>query len=346
MKKGILISFVVLIAILLLIKLDKVTRKTDAASNNQTPDKTSAFEKINNSSFKRKKIITSSSKLSASKKIDINKMLPCDALKFLSKDKTPWSYLEPNDYSRYNDMIDSLRDIENLDQFSEEKKTKVPQQIKLYTEYGSVPFIYDIHNKIINSKASKEVKSFFSDYLYSSLLGSTSLNSNLYLVRYLISIKDYEQAKEKIKYIANSKPSTSYTITGTRDNIYSSAKTPSEIAAAIETLSRAPTYDLSFLISLQKNKKFNISQTSLDAIAEKIINETLNYKDPQDINYLSYEVALRVHSKRELLKKKYGTREQLTNRVMLAHTIDNSKTCDDRELIDLCEKYCLRWKIK
>jgi hypothetical protein len=32
--------------------------------------------------------------------------------------------------------------------------------------------------------------------------------------------------------------------------------------------------------------------------------------------------------------------------VMLANSSDNSKTCDDRELIDLCEKYCLRWKMK
>jgi hypothetical protein len=233
--------------------------------------------------------------------------------------------------------------MENFDQLPESKKKKLTQQINQDTDFGSIPILYDLNDKIRSSKAPKEMKTFFSNYLYSSLLGEMpSVNNDLYLVKYLISIKDYKQAEERIKEIVDSKPNTSDSITGIRDNIYGSAKTPSEIAAAIETLSRAPTYDLSFLIPLQKNKKINISQTSLDTIAEKIINETLNYKDPQDINYLSYEVALRIHSKGKLLKKKYGSREQLTNRVMLANSSDNSKTCDDRELIDLCEKYCLR----
>lgn len=341
MKKLLLASTLVGITILLLNLLNIKKKTTEIATHIPIAKSMESFIDKNNSNKKKEQTKSSTKKNNSLLNVDINKMLPCEALKFVSKDKTPWLYLKENNYSKYSDMINSLSDLENFKQLSKKKKKILTQQINQFTDTGYVPFIYELNDKIINSKASKDLKTFFSNYLYSSLLGGfTNLNDDLYLVKYLISIKDYKQAKAKIKEISARKPKTSHTISGIRDNIYRSAKTPSEMAAAIETLSRSPTYDVSFLISLKENTKVNISQFNLDKIAEKLIAETLDYRDPQDINYLSYAVALKIHSKGKLLEKKYGSQEQLVTKVMLDNSSDNSRSCDDRELINLCEKYC------
>ena len=288
--------------------------------------------------IKKKKFRTTRPK--REREIDINKMHPCEALRALSKVKKPWTFLSnSNPHELYVDISDSL----------DKKKSKEELYAKLdyFSDIESyLPYLESIFVKAINYNRSPDLLDKLNDKL-SSHFAQFGTNSSL----------EYQLTEAKQHYILGGLPysklhlkriSEDKQITSSNDLekllkwLYTKASTPSEISAAIETASRAPKHDFSFLLEIKKNNTSKDIQKILDKIALKLINKALLTKSALSLDSLSYDIAIKLHSKGDLIEKRYGTKEQVVNRLLAKSNISSPQGCDDRKIIDLCAKYCKR----
>jgi len=276
------------------------------------------------------------------KEIDINKMHPCEALSALTKHKKPWLFLDSsNPHKTYIDVQDSLdSDLKSKD-MTPMQREKLYTQLDSFTISDYLPYLENVYLKAKKSNNNTMLKEKLESRLLYEFEYENSIELGLSRAKYLYqkgNIAESIQLLEKVtedKYLKNSNGLEKHYL-----ELFNKASTPSEISAAIETGSRAPTFDFSYLLDIKKESTSKAINKILDKIALRLINRTLSTKLPFAVDYLSYDIAIRLHSKGELIEKKYGTRDEVVQEFLSKTNIDNSQSCDDREIINLCTKYC------
>jgi hypothetical protein len=269
-------------------------------------------------------------------------MYPCEALSILSEHKEPWIFLGKSNQQLLYMEAQKVLEINFDDKaLSSKQKSQVYELIDNFSNTQYLPYLEDIYLKAKTvNKNQKLIDKIKSRLLYTFDVQDT-LVSKLSHAKYLYEEGNMADSIFLLNSIAlDSSLLRSDVLEMLHIEMYNHASTPSEISAAIETASRVPTYNFTFLLELKKKHSSASVDKILDKIALKLINRTLSTKSALAVDYLSYEIALSLHSKGELIKQKYGSREDIVKKFITKDSIDNSQACDDREIIDLCTKYC------
>ena len=276
--------------------------------------------------------------------IDINSMYPCEALSVLSKHKEPWTFLaQSNQQLLYVEAHKTLEIIFDDKSLSSMQKSKIYGIMDKFSNTQYIPYLEDIYLKAKTANKNQKLIDKIKSRLLYTYDAQDTLVSKLSQAKYLFEEGNMADSIFLLNSIAEDPTLLRSDVLETlRIQMYNNASTPSEISAAIETVSRVPTYNFTFLLELKKKHSSKGVDKILDKVALKLINRTLSTKSALDVDYLSYEVALSLHSKGELIKQRYGSREEIVKKFINKDSIDNSQACDDREIIDLCTKYCKR----
>ena len=274
------------------------------------------------------------------KELDINKMHPCDALSVLANHKEPWSFLDKNYHKSYIEAQRAIKvnfDDEGLNQ---DQRVQIYTAIDDFSNTDYIPYLEDIYKEATKANTNRKLIEKIKWRLSYEYDTQRTLEGQLSHAKELYEKGDMADSIFLLNTIAEDQMTNSNSLEKLYLSFYKSASTPSEISAAIETFSRIPTFDFTFLLDIKKKHGSKSINKILDKIALKLINRTLSTKSALAVDYLSYEIALGLHSKGGLIRKKYGSREDIVKRFISKESSDNSQTCDDRELIDLCTKYC------
>lgn len=317
----------------------------------QVKEKETNIEKKANTTTKRdynrseisSKTIT---KLNKTKTLNIDDFFPCEIIGI--KEKALWKFL-PKKSSIY--IYQNL--LQKLDLFSKQKRLSSKDidllEHTLAEETQSLsylPYYIGIINKIRTftnlNKSRTSIIENMEDRLRYLAFNEESLEAILIISSYYYSQKKYDLSSELVtKVIVSSRTNSSY------QDFYleslSKAKSPNQLAATMLELSKAPIPNFSHLIDLRKRNSNSDFQYRLDLIAEKLIENRLSSKETRSLDLLSYNIALKIHSKGEALKRRYGRAKQFIDFKRSndpSTEVYGQKDCDDRELIDLCDKYC------
>ncbi len=285
--------------------------------------------------------------------LSIEDLHPCEVLEI--QETKLWKHLpKETTIYKYNSLIENLDKFTDKTNFTSKDFDHIENFLDTtmdHLEY--MPFLPEIITKIesFSTKDSrkKEMITRLENYFNLRVHNSIYFEDHLMYSKYIYDKKDYDESLRIIHQIIDiekdidSKFKNSSVYQDFYQKSLREVKTPNQLALIIIELSRLPTPDFTHLINLKErypNKNF---QHNVDKIAERLISTRLNSKDSRSTDFLSYNIALKIHSKSSALKERYGNYEDLQERIFEQEDNESpfdNQECDDRQIIDLCEKYC------
>lgn len=303
------------------------------------------IKQIKNSLRKKESLIRNKVEVKAQKKtdtkeetIDINLMTPCDAANYFAKNPSEsYQYLKRTPLNLLFELKKNPIKLANK---------MVTQDDLLQESEGNLLVLYELQKNPKNYISEqeplfKEIVQGLRDELYHLAYTLESRNQDLEAVLIRAQLEydkhpdladlSFGSINEKTPYISH--------FNDLALKALRSATTPSEIAAALMTISVQPSFDFSFLL---KNKK-KIAENKRTLISEKIINKQLKLKRYNLRDAFSYSIARHLHPNKKLMNLTPTNNDLFTRWSHYYGDIYGSidpDFCDDREFIKLCDKYC------
>jgi len=281
--------------------------------------------------------------------IDINKMRPCDAFNYLQKnDENVWEHLFDESpvvifFKMNNIKIDTMDDRDKMDFYISEVGNFPELVLDLYENFESriqlsKKWRSSGEKTIISEDQAKKPVLYIKENLRDKL-DSYLHDDHLESFLMSVAVSTGEKQNAVISKLSEIGDHLSYGASY-KNLVYetlNAARTASELAAAYVLISKLPRLDYSFLIVMKNRNKDPEIQKVLTNISNKILmaEKKTTFHLARNLNL--YEVARRInnHPNRHPTVQDLATNPEYNPSVRVY-----GEECDDREMIELCEKYC------